>query len=257
MSSRVGGSLLLGAFAVLAALVPQAATEPPSKPDPPPFPQPFNTQEVTTPLAPSEEAVKRMERPDGFHVSLFAAEPDVQQPIAMAFDARGRLWVAENYTYADRNVKTETKLRDRVIILEDTDGDGRFDKRKVFWEGGQVLGSIEVGFGGVWVLCSPRLLLIPDRDGDDVPDGEPVVMLDGFEEVLVHHHLANGLRWGPEGWLYGRRGNANTCSVGTPGTPAEKRVTLGGGIWRFHPTKKIVEAVATGTTNPWGHDWDE
>src|SRR5581483_348411 len=92
----------------------------------------------------------------------------------------------------------------------------------------------------------------------DVPDGEPIVMLEGFdEEFLVHHHLANGLRWGPDCWLYGRRGNSTTCVIGAPGTPLEKRVVMGGGIWRFHPTKHIVEAVSIGTTNPWGHDWDD
>ncbi|MBI2480809.1 MAG: hypothetical protein HYV60_19935, partial [Planctomycetia bacterium] len=134
------------------------------------FPKPFNTQELTEPFLTSEEAVSRISLPEGFHVSVFASEPDVNQPIAIATDERGRLWVAECYTYAERETNYETKLKDRIVILEDTDGDDRFDKRTVFWDQASKLTSIEVGFGGVWALCAPNLLFIPDRDRNDVPD---------------------------------------------------------------------------------------
>jgi putative membrane-bound dehydrogenase-like protein len=221
------------------------------------FPRVRNTEPGNPqPIAP-EEALKRLKLPDGFEATLFAAEPDVQQPIAMAFDDRGRLWVAECYTYAEQKVNFAMDHRDRIIILEDTDNDGRFDRRKVFWDKCQKLTSIEIGFGGVWALCAPHLLFIPDKDGDDVPDGEPVVLLDGWDAGPVRHNIVNGLRWGPDGWLYGRHGIMATSRPGKPGTPRDQRRPINCGIWRYHPTRHVVEVVAHGTTNPWGMDFDD
>ncbi|MDQ3624917.1 MAG: hypothetical protein M3463_20960, partial [Verrucomicrobiota bacterium] len=221
------------------------------------FPVPFNTEKSASGPMPAQQAAATMKVPPGFHVTLFAAEPDVQQPIALATDTRGRLWVAECYTYAESKVNFETKLRDRIVILEDTDQDGRFDTRKVFWDQGQRLTSVELGFGGAWVTCAPQLLFIPDRNGDDIPDGEPEVKLDGFDGDRIRHTLVNGLRWGPDGWLYGRHGIQATSFVGAPGTPGDQRHKLNCGIWRYHPTRKTFEVVASGTTNPWGMDWNE
>ena len=195
--------------------------------------------------------------PEGFHVSVFAAEPDVQNPIAMAWDTRGRLWVAENYTYAERTQRFDLRLRDRVLIFEDTDGDGRFDRRTVFTDEVQMLASVELGFGGVWLLCPPQLLFVPDRNGDDVPDGPAEVVLDGFTVPAENYHtFANGLQWGPDGWLYGRCGASSPGQIGAPGTPERLRVPLRGGLWRYHPHRKRFEVLAHGTTNPWGHDWN-
>ena len=245
------------------------------------FPDPVNTEADTNSKALSpEEAAKRFRVPEGFQVNVFAAEPDVQNPIAMAWDSRGRLWVAENYTYADRNLKFDLSLRDRVLILEDTDRDGRFDKRTVFTDDVQMLASIAIGCGGVWLMTPPQLIFIPDRDGDDKPDGAPIVMLDGFTPATDNHHtFANGLKWGPDGWLYGRCGASSPGRPGPPGTPDNERVPLFGGIWRYRPDygllfpkhvgqqetaehpstpmKPIVEVLCHGTTNPWGHDWNE
>ena len=221
------------------------------------FPEVFNTQDPGDGLTPPEEALRGMRVPPGFNVTLFAAEPDVRQPIALATDERGRLWVAENYTYAESKTNYETKLRDRIVILEDTDNDGRFDRRKVFWDQAKKLTSIEIGFGGVWALCAPNLLFIPDRDRDDVPDAEPDVLLDGFDDFDIRHNIVNGLRWGPDGWLYGRHGITTTSLVGTPGAERVERVKMNCGIWRFHPTRKVFEVVCRGTTNPWGMDWDD
>ncbi len=221
-----------------------------------PFPEPFNTETATTRPMPAAEAAAQVQLPHGFHCTAFAAEPDVRQPIAMTTDARGRLWVAENYTYAERPVVFDERLRDRIVIFEDTDNDGRFDKRTVFWEGAQRLTSLEVGLGGVWALCLPQLLFIPDRNGDDVPDAKPEVMLDGFEFTHARHTVANGLRWGPDGWLYGRQGISGTSLVGKPGAPGPARRTVNAGIWRYHPVRRAFEVVAVGTTNPWGMDWD-
>lgn len=198
------------------------------------------------------ESLKKITLPDGFNATLFAGEPDLFQPIAFTFDDRGRLWVVENFSYPLR----EHDGRDRVVIFEDTDNDGRFDKRKVFWDEGSWVFGIELGFGGVWLTAAPNLLFIPDRDGDDSPDGKPEIVLDGFG-LKARHNSVNGLGWGPDGWLYGRHGILDTANMGAPETPDDERVQINVGIWRYHPVRKVVEAVAHGTTNPWGHDWNE
>lgn len=223
------------------------------------FPKVYDSEkdETAKRLAP-EEAAAGFRVPPGFKVNVFAAEPDVQNPIAMAWDGRGRLWVAENYTYAERPKKFELALRDRIVIFTDRDGDGRFDERKVFADDLQMLTSLEVGRGGVWVMCPPQVLFIPDRDGDDKPDGPGEAVLDGFTVPPENYHnFANGLHWGPDGWLYGRCGASSPGRVGVPGTADEKRVPLLGGVWRYHPHRKVFESLCSGTTNPWGHDWNE
>ena len=217
---------------------------------------PFNTEPSTNSPMPPAEVVLKSKLPPGFRLSVFAAEPDVQQPIAMTTDARGRLWVAENYTYSERAVGFHPQLRDRIVVFEDTDNDGRFDRRKVFWDEAERLTSIEVGLGGIWAICLPNLVFIPDANGDDVPDGPPQVMLEGFEHINARHNVANGLRWGPDGWLYGRHGILATSKLGPPGSPDSQRVRMNVGIWRFHPARRVFEVVAQGTTNPWGMDWD-
>ena len=214
-----------------------------------------NTQEGT-PLS-AEEATELITVPDGFEVTLFAGEPDVQQPISLTFDERGRLWVAENYTYSEVAVNFDTQLHDRVVIFEDTDHDGRFDTRKVFWDAAQKLTSVEVGFGGVWLLAAPQLLFIPDRDHDDVPDGPPVVVLDGWDDGPVRHNIVNGLKWGPDGWLYGRHGIQANSFVGKPGSTPSQRTELNCCVWRYHPTREVFEVMGRGTTNSWGFDYDQ
>jgi len=218
------------------------------------FPAIYDT-EKGAPM-PAEEVAATMELPPGFKCVVFAAEPDVRQPIAMSWDTKGRLWVAENYTFAENPMRWDTKLRDRLIILEDKDGDGKHDGRKVFWEGGSYLTSVETGYGGVWVLHNGTLSFIADQNGVDTPDGEPEVLLDGFNVKTIGHNIVNGLRWGPDGWLYGRHGITDTSAVGAPGTPLEKRTKINCGIWRFHPTRKVFEVVCHGGTNSWGHDWN-
>lgn len=222
------------------------------------FPKPYDseTDHSAVRLTP-DAAAKAFRVPDGFHVGVFAAEPDVCNPIAVTWDTRGRLWVAENYTYSERPKKLDLELRDRVLVFTDRDGDGRFDERRVFLDDARRLTSIEVGRGGVWLMCPPQLLFVPDRDGDDVPDGPAEAVLEGFEVPPENYHnFANGLRWGPEGWLYGRCGASSPGEIRRADAPDAFRVPLRGGIWRYHPTLKQFEAVCHGTTNPWGHDWD-
>ena len=222
------------------------------------FPELINTEPLPeTTLMTAEEAAKSFDVPEGFKVSVFASEPDVQNPIAMAWDAKGRLWVAENYTYAERGQRFQLDLRDRVVVFDNTHGD-KFKKRTVFTDNVQMLTGIEVGKGGVWLMCPPKLIFIPDADGDDVPDNDGEVVLDGFTVAEANYHnFANGLKFGPDGWLYGRCGGSCPGRIGRPGTPDEHRAALEGGIWRYHPERKTYEVLTSGTTNPWGHDWND
>ncbi len=201
-----------------------------------------------------EEAAAAMTVPKGFSVTCSAGEPDVHQPIGFTLDDRGRMWVAEAYSYPRR--LPEDEAHDRILIFEDENGDGKFDKRTVFMDGLNLVSGIEVGFGGVWVGAAPHFLFIPDRDRNDVPDGPPEVLLDGWGYQDTHETL-NAFIWGPDGWLYGCHGVFTHSRVGKPGTPKEDRIPLNAAIWRYHPTKHVFEVFAHGTSNPWGVDFDD
>ena len=201
-----------------------------------------------------QEAVEAMTLPEGFQAHVFAAEPDVTQPIAFCLDDRGRMWVAEGHQYPHRAEGDHGK--DRILILEDTNGDHRFDVRKVFQEGLNLISGLEVGFGGVWVGAAPYLMFIPDRNGDDVPDAEPEILLDGWDPYRDTHETLNTFSWGPDGWLYGCHGVFCPSLVGKPGTPAKDRQRVDAAIWRYHPTRHDFEVFAEGTSNPWGLDFN-
>ena len=200
-----------------------------------------------------EEALKAFTLPEGFHASIVAAEPDVTQPVAYEFDDRGRLWVAEFLSYP----KWAPEGHDRIVLLEDTKGTGRMDKRTVVWDKGNYITSFNLGFGGIWVTSPPNLLFIPcDFNADKPVIGEPQIVLDGWSHAGTHN-VVNGLTWGWDGWLYGCNGISSRSKVGPPGTPDASRTFIDGGIWRYHPITKKLEQIATGMTNPWGMDWDE
>ena len=208
---------------------------------------------------PPERAAGEMTVPPGFEVELAAGEPLVHQPVAFTIDDRGRLWVAEGHTYPLRVNGPTGKWnegKDNIIILEDADLDGRFETRTVFASNVNLISGIEVGFGGVWVGAAPYLLFFPDADGDDVPDGAPEILLDGFGLQDTHETL-NSFSWGPDGWLYGCHGVFTHSLVGTPGTPDDERVPMNGAYWRFHPQRRTFEVFAWGTSNPWGLDFDD
>ncbi|MDG2468603.1 MAG: c-type cytochrome [Pirellulaceae bacterium] len=228
-----------------------------SKSDSPGSEKIYDTEKKTEGLLSPADSLRSIHFPPGFVKTLFAAEPEIRQPIAATTDPRGRVWICENYTYSDRELNFDLSLRDRIVILEDTDGDGEMDSRKVFWDQGTRLTSIEIGFGGVFVLCAPNLLFIPDRNRDDIPDGPPEILLDGWNDNAVRHNIANGLMWGPDGWLYGRHGILATSWVGIPGSSPSQRRSINCGIWRYHPGHQHFEVVAHGTTNPWGMDYDK
>jgi putative membrane-bound dehydrogenase-like protein len=225
------------------------------EPKVPPLPQaPMRPDEYAFARLPAEDAARAMKLPPGFSVKVCAAEPDVKQPIAMALDDRGRVWIAEAYEYPQRAKGDHG--RDRILVFEDTDGDGRFDKRKVFFEGLNLVSGLEVGFGGVWVGAAPYFMFIPDQDENDVPDREPEILLDGWHWEDTHETL-NSFIWGPDGWLYGCHGVFTHSRVGKPGTPDNQRVPLNAAIWRYHPTRHQFEVFAHGTSNPWGVDFDD
>jgi putative membrane-bound dehydrogenase-like protein len=211
---------------------------------------------------PPEKAAAAMTVPEGFTVTLFAGEPDVQQPVAFTIDDRGRLWVVEAYIYPKRLPfpgpvlpEAEKAKGDKILIFEDTDGDGKFDKKTVFMEGMNLVSGLEVGFGGVWVGAAPYLLFIPHDPKTDKPAGPPQILLDGWHYEDTHETL-NTFTWGPDGWLYGCHGVFTHSLVGKPGTPDEDRVPINAGVWRYHPTKHIFEVFAHGTSNPWGLDYN-
>ena len=179
----------------------------------------------SAPLLTPLEALKKMEVPEGFQVDLLAAEPDLVQPIAFCWDARGRIWVVEGNTYPTRATKPPERAdgdgdlskpnaaqkadifagNDRILIFEDADGDGSFETRKVFIEGLNLVSGIEMGFGGVYVGAAPYLLHIPVDEKTDRPAGDPVILTDGWGFQDTHETL-NSFIWGPDGWLYGCHG---------------------------------------------------
>lgn len=200
------------------------------------------------------EAAKAMTTKPGFTVKLAAAEPDIVRPISFTIDEKGRLWVVEAHTYPIR--AEEGQGKDRVLIFEDTNGDGTLDKRSVFIEGLNLVSGIEVGMGGVWIGAAPNLLFIPIDKKTDKPAGPPQILLDGwgYEDT---HETVNNLRWGPDGWLYGTHGVFTQSNVGVPGATDAQRTRLNAGVWRYHPTTKKFELFAEGTSNPWGIDFND
>lgn len=215
-----------------------------------------------------EEAVKRMKVPEGFQVKVIAAEPEIRQPVTMTFDDRGRIWVIQYLQYPTpaglKPVKVDQYLRteydrvpepppkgprgaDRITILEDPDENGRFRKAKDFVTGLNLASGMALGHGGVFVVQPPYLLFYPDRNGDDVPDGDPEVLLTGFG-MEDSHAFANSLQWGPDGWLYGAQGSTVTARI--------RGIEFQQGIWRYHPITKQFELFSEGGGNTWGLDFD-
>ncbi|MBI4622533.1 MAG: PmoA family protein, partial [Verrucomicrobia bacterium] len=218
-----------------------------------------------------EQAVAKMTVPAGFEVKLYAAEPAITQPMAFCWDDRGRLWMAENRDYESRGAGFSNSGDSRILILEDTDGDGKMDTRKVFLEGIPFPAAIAWGFDGLWLGAPPNFLFVPDRNHDDKADREIEIRLTGWG-IQDRHETINSLHWGPDGWLYGCQGYATRSNVGKPADggriyrhreafPQNQRVKdpqyIDGGVWRYHPTKDRFEIVAHGFSNPWGVDFDD
>jgi len=220
-----------------------------------------------------EEAVAEMTVKAGFEVNVFASEPMITQPMAFCWDDKGRLWVAENRDYESRGHGFSNAGDSRILILEDSNGDGVADKKKVFMEGLAFPAALAVGFDGLYVGAPPNLLFVPDRDKDDQADeGDIEVLLTGWG-IRDRHETLNSLHWGPDGWLYGLQGFATPSKIRKPVGEEKNKlyyhkdpfpedllesdgVDINGGVWRYHPTKDQFEVVAHGFSNPWGIDYD-
>ncbi len=233
---RVGLFVVLTQSSLLAAdAIPHAQDKPPNEPRDP------------------QTAAKMMTVPEGFTVEVVAAEPDIVNPVAMAIDERGRFWITESLEYPRKEPGIG---KDRVKILEDTDGDGKADKFTVFLDGLNIPSGVQVGHGGVWIVNSPDILFVPDADRDGVPDGPAQVVVTGFGRTDTHE-LPNSLTWGPDGWLYGLNGVFNFSHVKYakenpnydekhPGWP------LTCAMFRIHPRTREFQVFCEGTSNPWG-----
>lgn len=186
---------------------------------------------------------------DGFDVDLFAADPKIAKPIHMNFDARGRLWIASSEVYP--HIKPGQEATDKILVLEDTDADGRADKTTVFADGLLIPTGILPGDGGVYVANSTQLLHLSDTDGDGRADKRRIV-LSGFGTEDTHH-LLHTLRWGHDGCLYM---NQSIYIHSHIETPYGVRRLNGGGIWRFRPETLELEIFCRGFVNPWGHHQD-
>ncbi|HET6422681.1 MAG TPA: PVC-type heme-binding CxxCH protein [Planctomycetaceae bacterium] len=227
--------LMVQSSLIAADAIPHAQDKPPNEPRDP------------------QTAAKMMTVPEGFVVEVVAAEPDIVNPVAMAIDERGRFWITESLEYPRREPGVG---RDRVKILEDTDGDGKADKFTVFLDGLNIPSGVQVGHGGVWIANSPDILFVPDADRDGVPDGPAQVVVTGFGRTDTHE-LPNSLTWGPDGWLYGLNGVFNHSHVKYtkenpnydekhPGWP------LTCAMFRIHPRTREFQVFCEGTSNPWG-----
>ena len=205
---------------------------------------PHGQDSAPNPARTPAEAIKAMTVPPGFHVEVVASEPDIVNPVAMTFDERGRIWITESLEYPRRGAGPG---RDRVKVIEDTDGDGKADRFSVFTQGLNIPSGIAVGHGGVWVANSPDILFLQDRDGDGKADSSEVVAT-GFGRHDTHE-LPNSLTWGPDGWLYGWNGVFNSSRVVSKNG---KTYEFTCAIFRIHPTTRVFEVWCEGTSNPWG-----
>ena len=231
------------ALALLIAALASAESDPTRDPA-----RPLAANEAFTPKV----TASRMVVPEGFRIEVIASEPDIVQPIAYTLDDRGRLWVLENTNYPN----CPGVAKDRIVVLEDADGNGSFEKRSVFLDKVTFSSGLAVGFGGVWLGSPPNLLFIPDKDGDAHPDGPPEVVLNGWGAEDTHETL-NNFTWGPDGWLYGTHGIFTNSRVGPPGSPDAARIRLNAAVWRYHPVRKVFERWCEGVSNQWGLDWND
>ena len=197
-------------------------------------------------------ALEHLYPAEGYEVSLFASEQDfpIGNPVALAFDSRGRLWVATMPSYPQRLPDEEPD--DKIIILEDRDGDGRADHHTVFASGLHVPTGFELGDGGVYVAQQPNLMFIQDTDGDDVADRYEVI-LHGFGTEDSHHSIS-AFTWGPGGALYFQEGVFHHSQVETPHGPVR---LVDAGVFRYKPNRFHLEVfVSYPFANPWGHIFD-
>ncbi len=203
----------------------------------------------TIPAPDPAEELKALVPAEGFEINLFAADPMIAAPIQMNWDPAGRLWIASSEVYPQ--IKPGQVANDKIIVLEDTDGDGRADKRTVFTDGLLIPTAVIPGDGGAYVANSTELLHLSDTDGDGRADKERVV-LSGFGTEDTHHIL-HTLRWGPGQRLYF---NQSIYIHSHLETPWGVQRLGGGGTWQLQPSSLKLAVVMRGCVNPWGLHWD-
>jgi glucose/arabinose dehydrogenase len=201
---------------------------------------------ITTPA----EEQKSFSLPDGYAIELFASEadfPELEDPVAMTFDAKGRMWVTAMPSYPMYLPGTEPN--DKVLILEDANDDGKADRCTVFADRLHLPIGIELGDGGVYVSQMPNLMFLKDTDGDDRVDSRSLIM-HGFDTADSHHAM-HAFTWDPGGALHWQEGTFHYTQVETPYGP---RRCNEAGIFRWEPrTLKFDIFVSYGFANPWGH----
>lgn len=200
------------------------------------------------PLAPGD-SMKHMHLPEGFRVELFAAEPDIVKPIAMTFDARGRLWIIESTDYPN-NVLPNGQGHDRIKICEDTDGDGRADKFTIFADRLNIPTSLHPFGDGVLVAAAPDILFLRDTDGDDRADAREVLYT-GFGRSDTHAVHSN-FRYGLDNWIWATIGYSGAeVKVG------DKVHRFAAGVFRFRPDGTELEVLTPTQSNTWGLGFNE
>ncbi len=201
------------------------------------------------PVPDAEEERKTFVIADGFEVNLFAADPLIHKPIQMNFDPQGRLWVAASEVYPQ--IAPGQTANDKILILEDADGNGTADKTTVFADGLLIPTGVEPGDGGAYVANSTELLHLKDTNGDGKADQSRIV-LSGFGTEDTHH-IIHTFRWGPEGLFYF---NQSIYIHSHVETPYGVRRLNAGGIWQFRPETMRLDVFARGWVNTWGHAFD-
>jgi putative heme-binding domain-containing protein len=186
----------------------------------------------------------------GFEVSLYAADPLLAKPIQMNFDPQGRLWVASSEVYPQ--IKPGEKANDKIIVLEDTDNDGRADKTTVFADGLLIPTGVEPGDGGAYVANSTELVHLSASKPGGKADRKRI-LLSGFGTEDTHH-IIHTFRWGPDCRLYFTQSIYIHSHIETPS--GVKRLNAGG-IWRFNPDKTELDIFCRGWVNSWGHAFDK
>jgi len=197
-----------------------------------------------------EAQLKAFKLIEGAKINLFASEPAVSNPTHMNWDQRGRLWVVSSPLYP--HIQPGQEEQDKIVILEDTDGDGVADKQTDFATNLHIPTAVLPGDGGVYVANSVEVLFLRDTDGDDVAD-ERRVVLSGFGTEDTHH-LLHTFRWGPEGMIWM---NQSIYIHTHLETPYGVRRLLGGGMWHYRPETRRAEVFMKGLVNAWGHVFDE
>jgi len=207
-----------------------------------------NWGKMQKPLSPAESA-KHMVTPVGFEARLFAADPDFVNAICMTWDDRGRLWIAETIDYPNEMQKPGAG-RDRIKILEDTDGDGRADKVTVFADKLSIPTSMVFGGGGLIVQQAPHTLLLRDTNGDDKAD-ERKILFSGWGTRDTHAGPSN-LAYGLDNWIWGMVGYS-----GFRGTVGGERIGFSMGFYRFKPDGSKLEFIRSTNNNTWGIGFSE